>query len=104
MVEGIHKLSGIMKDAAGISLILGPFTMFTWILVTWWWLQARSFDLSGIGIVPVVIVVLVLYLGLRLVDHGVRTYRFAKEWERRYEKLLALEETMASDLGITPEE
>jgi uncharacterized membrane protein len=52
----------------------------------------------------VLVAVLAVILGAISVYHGIRTYAFAVEWERRYVKLRELEQKMASDLNITLEE
>jgi uncharacterized membrane protein len=100
MVAGIHKLSSIMRESGQLGIVLGIATALAWILLALMFLGLRGFDLSGIGIIPVVMTALAVYLAYRVVDHGIRTLRFAAEWERRYQNLLELERKMAADLGL----
>ncbi len=102
MALGINKLSRIMKDSAGASLVLGPLMAFVTVFMVWSWLNIIAFDPSQIGLLVTIIVAAVI-LCLVAVNHGIRTYRFTVEWERRYVKLKELEKKMVSDLGITLE-
>lgn len=89
-----------MRESAQIGIVLAIATAVAWILLALVILSLRGFDLSVIGILPIVMTVLTVCLTCRVVDHGIRTLRFAAEWERRYHNLLELERKMMTDLGL----
>jgi len=100
MIEGIHKLSGIMRESAQLSIVLAIATAVAWIVLALVLFGLRGFDFSGVGLLPVIMTLLSIYLAFRVVDHGIRTLRFAAEWDRRYASLQELERKMLTDLGL----
>jgi hypothetical protein len=104
MIEGIHKLSGIMRESAQLSIVLAIASAVGWIALALVLFTLRGFDFSGVGLLPVIMILLSIYLACRVVDHEIRTLRFTAEWDRRYSSLLELERKMLTDLDLSTQD